>query len=63
MDRSCVKVEVVIMGFPSLLSLMVSVDVKQQLKTKKKMATQSCGPEHVSTHSDSRRKLNLAVRL
>ena len=41
MDRSCVKVEVVIMGFPSLLCLMVSVDVKQQLKTRKKTATQS----------------------
>ena len=28
--RSCVKVEVAILGSPSLISLMVSVDVKQQ---------------------------------
>ena len=27
--RSCVKVEVAVLGFPSLISLMVSVDVKQ----------------------------------
>ena len=27
--RSCVKVEVVVLGCPSLISLMVSVDVKQ----------------------------------
>ena len=27
--RSCVKVEVVVLGSPSLTSLMVSVDVKQ----------------------------------
>ena len=28
--RSCVKVEVAVLGSPSLISLMVSVDVKQQ---------------------------------
>ena len=28
--RSCVKVEVAVLGFPSLIVLMVSVDVKQQ---------------------------------
>ena len=28
--RSCVKVEVVVLGSPSLINLMVSVDVKQQ---------------------------------
>ena len=27
--RSCVKVEVAVLGFPSLISLAVSVDVKQ----------------------------------
>ena len=27
--KSCVKVEVAVLGFPSLISLMVSVDVKQ----------------------------------
>ena len=27
--RSCVKVEVTVLGFPSLISLMVSVDVEQ----------------------------------
>ena len=27
--RSCVKVEVTVLGFPSLIALMVSVDVKQ----------------------------------
>ena len=27
--RSCVKVEVAVLGFPSLIVLMVSVDVKQ----------------------------------
>ena len=27
--RSCVKVEVAVLGSPSLISLMVSVDVKQ----------------------------------
>ena len=27
--RSCVKVEVAVLGFPSLISMMVSVDVKQ----------------------------------
>ena len=27
--RSCVKVEVAVLGFPSLISLMVSVDIKQ----------------------------------
>ena len=30
--RSCVKVEVPVLGFPTLICLMVSVDVKQQLK-------------------------------
>ena len=28
--RSCVKVEVVVLGSPSLIGLMVSVDVKQR---------------------------------
>ena len=28
--RSCVKVEVAILGFPSLISLVVSVDAKQR---------------------------------
>ena len=28
--RSCVKVEVAVLGFPSLIVLMLSVDVKQQ---------------------------------
>ena len=28
--RSCVKVEVAVLGFPSLISLMVSVHVKHQ---------------------------------
>ena len=27
--RSCVKVEVAVLGFPSLIVLMVSVDIKQ----------------------------------
>ena len=27
--RSCVKAEVAVVGYPSLISLMVSVDVKQ----------------------------------
>ena len=30
--RSCVKVEVDVLGSPSLISLMVSVDVKQHLR-------------------------------
>ena len=30
--RRCVKVEVPVLGFPTLICLMVSVDVKQQLK-------------------------------
>ena len=30
------KVEVAVLGFPSLIVLMVSVDVKQHLKRKKK---------------------------
>ena len=32
--RSCVKVEVAVLGSPSLMVLMVSVDVKQHLKRK-----------------------------
>ena len=32
--RNCVKAEVAVMGFLSLISLMVSVDVKQLLKEK-----------------------------
>ena len=28
--RSCVKVEVAVLGYPSLISLMVSVDVKRR---------------------------------
>ena len=28
--RSCVKVEVVVLGFPALIVFMVSVDVKQR---------------------------------
>ena len=40
--RSCVKVEVAVLGFPSLIILMVcSVDVKQHLK--KKTLKQSSG--------------------
>ena len=27
--RNCVKVEVAVLGFPSLINLMVSVDIKQ----------------------------------
>ena len=34
--RSCVKVEVAVLGCPSLIVLMVSVDIKQHLKKKKK---------------------------
>ena len=33
--RSCMKVEMAVLGFPSLI-VMVSVDVKQHLKKKKK---------------------------
>ena len=36
MLRSCVKVEVAVLGSPSVIVLMVSVDVKQHLKKKKK---------------------------
>ena len=32
--RSCVKVEVDVLGSPSVIVIMVSVDVKQYLKTK-----------------------------
>ena len=31
-SKSCVKVDVAVLGSPSLISLMVSVDVKQHLK-------------------------------
>ena len=34
--RSCVKVEVAVLGSPSLMVLMVSVDVRQHLQNKKK---------------------------
>ena len=33
--RRCVKVEVAVLGSPSLIVLMVSVDIKQQLKKTK----------------------------
>ena len=36
MLRSCVKVEVAVLGSPSLIVRTVSVDVKQHLKKKKK---------------------------
>ena len=38
--RSCVKVEVDVLGSPSIIVLMVSVDVKQHLKKKKKTPTE-----------------------
>ena len=41
--RSCVKVEVDILSSPSLISWIVSVDVKQHLKKKKKRIEQSSG--------------------
>ena len=34
--RSCVKIEVAVLGSPSLIVHMVSVDAKQHLKKKKK---------------------------
>ena len=34
--RSCVKVEVAVLGSTSLISVTISVDVKQHLKKKKK---------------------------
>ena len=37
--RSCVKVEVVVLGSPSLISLMVSVDIKHH---EKKTGTSIC---------------------
>ena len=36
--RICVKVEVAVLGSPSLINLMVFVDVKQHLKKKKRGA-------------------------
>ena len=43
--KSCVKVkvEVAVLGSPSLIVLMVSVDLKQHLKKKKKTVSQSSG--------------------
>ena len=43
-SQSCVKVEVVVLGFPSLIVLMVSVDVKQHLKQKNSVHTASSLP-------------------
>ena len=40
---SCVKVKVAVLGSPSLIVLMVSVDLKQHLKKKKKTVSQSSG--------------------
>ena len=36
--RSCVKVEVAVLGSPSLIVLMVSVDVNQHLKESKRFS-------------------------
>ena len=38
-EAGCVKVEVAVLGSPSLISLMVSVDVKQHLKKKERAQT------------------------
>ena len=39
-ERSCVKVEVAVLGSPSRIVLMICVDVKQQKKKMKKKKTQ-----------------------
>ena len=43
--RSCVKVEVAVVGSPSVIVLMVSVDVKQHVKKKKKKKKDDTRPK------------------
>ena len=55
--RSRVKVEVAVLGFPSLISLMVSVDVKQQLKKRRKrLHTREDKDPHTETKQTDRKR-------
>ena len=54
------KVEVAVLGSPSVIVLMVSVDVKQHLKKKKKTATLTRTPS--SDYSSALLRLSLKGR-